>query len=140
MATITTKAGPWNMTVFSYDQTDPENPLGRLSAEIAARLPFGAAELDRDGVVLSYNDTEPGDGGSSHGDIVGRTLFGDLIGIAPNSVVAQEFAKGVASGELNVVFDCGVAGLAYRVRLHFKVSPILGTYWVFIKKLRRSAA
>jgi len=139
MATITTKAGPWNMTVFSYEQTDPENPLGRLSAEIAARLPFGAAELDRDGVVLSFNDTEPDDGGVPRGDMIGRVLFGDVIVIAPNSVVTQEFAKGVANGDLNVVFDCGVAGLAYRVRLHFKISPILGTFWVFIKKLRRSA-
>ena len=137
MATITTKAGPWNMTVFSFEEADSENPLGRIPAEDFGRLPFGAAELDRDGKVISYNDTEPDDGGPPRASIIGRALFGEVISMSANSVLTQEFAKGVASGELNVVFDCAVRLLPYKVRLHLKVSPILGTYWVFIKKLRR---
>jgi hypothetical protein len=38
---------------------------------------------------------------------------------------------------LNVVFDCAVARLPHKVRVHLKVSPILGTFWIFIKKLAR---
>jgi hypothetical protein len=53
--------------------------------------------------------------------------------------VAEEFRKGVEANDLNVVFDCGVGLAAYKVRVHLKISPILGTYWVFIKKLRRAA-
>ena len=139
MATITTKAGPWNMTVFSFEETDSDNPLGRISSDAAARLPFGAAELDRDGRVISYIDTEPDGAGPAGGDIVGRILLGEVIATAADSVIAHELARGIASRELNAVFDCAVAGLSYRVRLHLKVSPILGTFWVFIKRLRRSA-
>ena len=65
---------------------------------------------------------------------------GDVARWAGTSVIAEEFRKGVASGALNVVFDCGVVGLPYKVRIHMKVSPILGTYWAFIKRLQRAAA
>ena len=139
MATTTTKAGPWNMTVFSFDEADADNPLGRLTSADAGRLPFGALELGRDGRIVSYIDTEPDDGGPAKTGLVGRMLFGEVIPVGPESVVVQEFAKGVGSAELNVVFDCAVAGLGHRIRLHLKISPILGTYWIFIKRLRRSA-
>lgn len=139
MPTITTKAGPWNMTVFAYDDGDPTNPLGRVDRETAARVPFGAVELAADGRILAYNDTEPDGAGEARGTIVGRHFFDDVAKWAGNSAIVEEFRKGVDAGDLNAVFDCGVAGLSYKVRVHLKVSPILGTYWVFIKKLQRSA-
>lgn len=137
MPTIATKAGPWNMTVFGFAEDDQANPLARASVEEVSRLPFGACELDRDGKVVAYNDTEPGDFGGPKTSVVGRDFFGDIARWAGNSVIAEEFRKGIASGELNAVFDCAVARLGYRVRVHLKISPILGTYWVFIKKLAR---
>lgn len=137
MATITTQAGPWNMTVYSFDEGDPQNPLGRISAEDVARIPFGAAELDRDGRIVSFNDTEPEDGTGPRGGIVGRNFFDEAARWAAGSVVAEEFHRGVAAGELNTVFDCASARVGCKVRVHLKISPILGTYWVFIKRLRR---
>jgi len=128
------------MTVFSYEETESDNPLGGISPADVDRIPFGAVELDRDGRVVSYNDTEPDDGAPAKSEMIGRSLFDDVLRWASGSVIAQEFAKGVASGELNVVFDCGVARVPYKVRMHLKVSPILGTFWIFIKKLRRQAA
>ncbi|MEW5728194.1 MAG: hypothetical protein AB1918_10255 [Pseudomonadota bacterium] len=137
MPTITTKAGPWNMTVFAFDEDDPQNPLGRLAADDISRLPFGAAELDRDGKVVAYNDTEPDDFGAPRPSIIGRDFFAEVARWAGGSLVAEEFRKGVASGDLNVVFDCSVPRVSYKVRVHLKVSPILGTFWVFVKKLAR---
>lgn len=125
------------MTVFAFDRGDGENPLGQLSAEDVARLPFGAAELSADGRVLAYNDTEPDHLGGQRQTIIGRDFFTDVARWAGTSVIAEEFRKGVAGGALNVVFDCTVANLPYKVRIHMKVSPILGTYWVFIKRLHR---
>lgn len=138
MPTMTTKAGPWNMTVYSFDEGDRENPLARVSSDEVSRFPFGAAELDRDGKVISYNDTEPDGGELPGGGLVGRDFFTEVARWAGQSMVAEEFRKGVETGELNAVFDFAVPNLSYKVRLHLKVSPILGTYWVFIKKLKRS--
>lgn len=139
MATTTTKAGPWNMTVFAFDEGDADNPLGAVGADEVSRLPFGAFELNRDGKVVSYNDTEPDDGGQVRGSPEGRDFFVEVARWAAASRVAEEFRRGVADNDLNVVFDCAVADVPYKVRIHLKISPILGTYWVFIKKLRRSA-
>lgn len=137
MPTITTQAGPWNMTVYAFAEDDPENPLQRVSADEVARLPYGAAELDRDGKVVAYNDTEPDDFGPPRPSLVGRDFFDEVARWAGNSLVEKQFHNGVANGELNVVFDCAVARLPHKVRVHLKVSPILGTFWVFIKKLAR---
>lgn len=139
MATITTQAGPWNMTVFSFSEDDSDNPLFRVGADEAARLFYGAAELDRDGKVVAYNDTEPDDGGPARPPVVGRNFFADVARWAEGSLIAREFHRGVEQGELNAVFDCAVPRLSYKVRIHLKVSPILGTYWVFIKKLARKS-
>lgn len=138
MPTMTTKAGPWNMTVFSFAEDEPENPLARSSADEIARFPFGAAELDRDGKVISYTDTEPDGGDGPRGALAGRDFFTDVARWAGQSVIAEEFRRGVEAGELNAVFDLAVPRLPYKVRIHLKVSPILGTFWVFVKKLKRS--
>lgn len=126
------------MTVYAFDEIDPENPLFRVAGDEVSRLPFGALELDRDGKVVAYNDTEPDDGGLPRPLLVGREFFGEVARWASASLVEQQFRQGVASGNLNVVFDCAVPRLSHKVRIHLKVSPILGTFWVFIKKLARN--
>ncbi|WP_040566216.1 hypothetical protein [Magnetospirillum molischianum] len=126
------------MTVFAFDQSDPENPLGQLKDEDLRRIPYGAAELNAEGRVVSYNDTEPEENDDGKISPIGRNFFGEVARWAGNPIIVEEFRKGVSSGALNVVFDCANARLSYKVRVHFKVSPILGTYWVFIKRLRRA--
>ena len=126
------------MTVFAFEANDPENPIGPLSAQEIERLPFGAAELTAEGKVVAYNDTEPDSSGGERQSILNRDFFTDVARWAGHSVIAEEFRKGVANGDLNVVFDCSAPKLPYRVRLHLKVSPILGTYWAFIKRLQRA--
>lgn len=139
MGTTTIKAGPWNMTVFAFDQGDTDNPLAGLGPDEISRLPYGAIELDQDGKVVAYNDTEPDGAGSPRLPMVGRDFFAEVARWAGATVVGQEFRKGVAARDLNVVFDCAAGRKDYKVRIHLKISPILGTYWAFIKKLRRSA-
>lgn len=139
MPTIATKAGPWNMTVFAFDEDDPQNPLSNLSQQDIARLPYGAAELDSAGKVVSYNDTEPDCASGPAITMVGQDFFVQVAPRWASGLVAEEFHKGIQSGALNAVFDCAAPGLTYKVRLHLKISPILGTFWIFIKKLHRSA-
>lgn len=127
------------MTVFAFEKGEAENPLGHLSPQDVERLPFGAVELTADGKVAAYNDTEPDHLGGDRQTIIGRDFFTDVARWAGTSVIVEEFRKGVAGGALNVVFDCAAAGVPYRVRIHMKVSPILGTYWAFIKRLQRTS-
>lgn len=138
MPTMTTKAGPWNMTVFSFAEDDPENPLAHLGPDEISRFPFGAAELDRDGKVIAYTDTEPDGGDGARAPLAGRDFFTDVFRWAGQTVMHEEFKRGVGTGELNAVFDFAVTRLHYKLRVHLKVSPILGTFWVFVKKLKRS--
>lgn len=127
------------MTVFAFSEDDPQNPLSRVTSDEVARLPFGAAELNRDGKVVAYNDTEPDEGGSARPSLVGRDFFAEVARWAGSSMIADEFRRGVNGDNLNAVFDCTVSRLPYKVRIHLKVSPILGTFWIFIKKLQRRA-
>ncbi|OAN54057.1 hypothetical protein A6A04_12490 [Paramagnetospirillum marisnigri] len=128
------------MTVYTFEMEDADNPLGRLTEQGLAELPFGAVELSSEGMVVGYNDTEPSGAAGLRQSVNGRHFFKDVAPWAGSSMVADEFRKGVESGDLNVVFDCAVPGQTYKVRVHLKVSPILGTFWVFIKRLRRQAA
>lgn len=139
MSSKITQTGPWNMTVYTFEKGDPDNPLGRLAEHDMGSIPFGAVELSADGVVLGHNDTEPESGAGQRQPLIGRNFFNDVASWAGSSVVAREFRDGVAAGGLNVVFDCAVAHLSYKIRIHLKVSPILGTYWAFIKRLQRAA-
>lgn len=125
------------MTVLAYAQDDPDNPLAGLSRVDVERLPFGAVELDRAGTVIGHIDTEPGGGPSPVASGAGTSFFSQLAPWAGRSRIADEFKTGAANGAMNVVFDCAVRDLAYKVRIHLKISPILGTFWVFIKKLTR---
>lgn len=125
------------MTVLAFAPDDPENPLSALSRADVESLPYGAVELDNGGRVVSYIDTEPGDGGAKPAAAVGAGFFTQVAPWAGGSGIAAEFRRGVGDGRMNVVFDCAVRDLAYKVRIHLKTSPIMGTFWVFIKKLKR---
>jgi len=138
MATVADNAGPWGMQVYSFEPQDPANPLGRLRPEDLSRLPFGALELDNQGRVVSFHDTEPDGGSEANGVITGRLFFTEIAKWLAQSLVADEFAKGVANSAMNVVFDCAVPSSQQKIRIHLKVSPILGTFWVFIKRLRQN--
>jgi len=125
------------MTVFVFDADDPENPLAGLNDDDLRRIPFGAVELTADGRVVSHFDTEPDASASARLPFVGRRFFTEVAPWAGASMIAREFDKGVSGGGLNLVFDCADPRIAFKVRIHLKVSPILGTYWAFVKRLHR---
>lgn len=125
------------MTVFAFVQDDTDNPLARLSAADVQALPFGATELDCNGLIMNHIDTEPGGEAVDHIWAGGADFFTQAAPWASGSVIEREFRAGTSGGTMNVVFDCAVRDLAYKVRVHLKTSPIMGTYWVFIKKLNR---
>ena len=137
MPEITTKAGPWDMTVYVCSSSDPANPIKNLGLDGVSRLPFGAFELDTSGHVLSYVDTEPHETHANKLGMEGKSFFNEVCRWSAGSLLEDEFKKGISTGVMNTGLDCAVEGLRYKVRIHLKISPILSTYWIFIKQLRR---
>lgn len=83
--------------------------LDALSGAELDELPVGVIQLDRDGTVLQYNETESSLARLSQSDVVGRNFFRE---IAPCTAVRDfqgRFDEGVEAGDLDTTF-------AYRFR------------------------
>ena len=79
--------------------------LDTLSREELDELPVGVIQLDHDGTVVEYNDTESSLARFSRADVVGRSFFQE---IAPCTAVRDfqgRFEDGVRGGALDVTFN-----------------------------------
>ena len=79
--------------------------IGRLAPADIDMLPFGAIQLDREGVVLAYNSAEEKISGRKRTDVIGRKFFDE---VAPCTRVRRffgAFQEGVERGALNEIFD-----------------------------------
>lgn len=78
--------------------------LDTLSGDELDELPVGVIQLDRDGMVLQYNETESSLARFSRADVVGRNFFRE---IAPCTAVRDfqgRFEQGVEQGDLDATF------------------------------------
>ncbi|HEX6095301.1 MAG TPA: PAS domain-containing protein [Thermoanaerobaculia bacterium] len=122
------------MTVQRFDVA-PEaivSEVGLLTAEELDALPFGAIQLDAQGMVLSYNKAEEKLSGRRREEVVGKSFFRD---IAPCTRVQRffgAFEAGVERRELNEVFDFTFrfpsGARDVRIRMIYSGS----TVWVFV--------
>lgn len=79
--------------------------LDTLSGDELDELPVGVIQLDRDGIVLQYNETESHLARFSRADVVGRSFFRE---IAPCTAVRDfqgRFEEGVERGDLDATFN-----------------------------------
>lgn len=77
---------------------------GASPAEFDA-MPFGMIQLDRDGIVKTYNAWEAQLARRAPGDVIGKNFFTD---VAPCTNVAQfrgQLEQLVASGQKSYIFD-----------------------------------
>lgn len=78
--------------------------LDTLTRDELDELPVGVIQLDRDGMVLQYNETESSLARYSRADVVGRNFFRE---IAPCTAVRDfqgRFEEGVQAGEMDTTF------------------------------------
>jgi photoactive yellow protein len=78
--------------------------LDTLSREDLDELPVGIIQLDRDGTVLQYNETESSLARFQRADVLGRNFFRE---IAPCTAVREfqgRFEEGVRRGDLEATF------------------------------------
>jgi photoactive yellow protein len=124
-------------TRIEFGQNDIENVLARMSDAQIDKLPFGAIELDADGVVLRYNATESGITGRSKETVLGRNFFREIAPCCNTSIFKGAFDHGVRSGRLDTIFTYtfDYRMKPVRVKIHMRNAMGTKTYWIFVKRL-----
>jgi photoactive yellow protein len=111
--------------------------LDTLSREELDELPVGVIQLDRDGTVLQYNETESSLARFSRGDVVGRNFFAE---IAPCTAVRDfqgRFDEGVRRGELDTTFGYRFRFEDERVKdvtITMSYRPHAEVVWVVVER------
>jgi photoactive yellow protein len=109
--------------------------LGQQSDEELDAAPFGVVQLDREGVVLSYNRAEADDAGYADRPI-GRHFFRDVYPSADVPEFHGVFLNGVAARTLDTsfpfTFTCAYLPRRVSVRLYFCVRTM--SVWVFVAR------
>ena len=128
------------VTRVNVDADSIVGELGSLTAEGLDQLPFGAIQLDANGVVLAYNKSEEKLAGRKAEDVIGRNFFRD---IAPCTRVKRfygAFQAGVDRRELNEVFDFTFrfphGDREVRIRMIYSAAPNPGV-WIFVTPIMR---
>ena len=111
--------------------------LDTLSGTELDELPVGVIQLDRDGTVVQYNETESSLARVSQSDVVGRNFFRD---IAPCTAVRDfqgRFEEGVAREDLDATFEYRFRFPDDRVKdvtITMSYRPHTGMVWVVVER------
>lgn len=102
-------------------------------------LPFGAIRLDREGRILSFNQTEAELSGRKKDSVLGRSFFTEVAPCTNVQEFAGRFREGVEKGELHMVFPYVFDYLMEprNVWVTLFYSNATGTAWVFVREDRR---
>lgn len=112
--------------------------IGRLTGAELDALPFGAIQLDAEGIILSYNKAEERIAGRTAAEVIGKNFFQD---VAPCTRVKRffgAFQEGVARRDLSEVFDftfrfpSGTREVRIRMIYSGMPSPAV---WIFVTPL-----
>ena len=103
------------------------------------QLPFGAIRLDREGIILSFNQAEVDLSGRRKENVLGRNFFTQVAPCTNVQEFAGKFREGVALGRLHTVFpyvfDDEMAPRHVWVTLFY--SNETHTAWVLVRDDRR---
>lgn len=106
------------------------------------RLPFGAIRLDREGTVVSFNESEAKLTGRRPDDVIGRNFFKDVAPCTDVQEFAGRYREGVRKGSLHAVFpyhfDYKMEPRNVWVTLFYSDSSESG--WVFVRERREGTA
>jgi photoactive yellow protein len=113
--------------------------LDRLSPEDLDRLPYGAIQVDGDGVIRFYNRAEARLSGRDRDRVLGRNFFLDVAPCTNMPSFFGRFREGVDAGALDVGFDYVFAFRMAPVRVHIRMCGPTdeGLYWILVEPLER---
>ena len=129
------------MQVVQFADDHIENVLSGISDNDFDDLAFGAIQLDAQGNILKYNAMEGAITGRNPASVIGKNFFTEVAPCTESKEFSERFKAGVASGELNVmfeyVFDFKMSPT--KVMVHMKNALVDGSYWVFVKRLQKKS-
>ncbi len=125
------------MEIIRFGSDDIENTLATMNENDLDNLAFGAIQLDAAGTILAYNAAEGEITGRDPEAVKGKNFFTEVAPCTNTEEFFGMFSKGVASGNLNslfeYVFDYNMQPT--KVQVHMKKSLQGDSYWVFVKRL-----
>ncbi|WP_216851298.1 photoactive yellow protein [Acidisphaera sp. L21] len=125
------------MTRVEFDQDDLDNVMATLSPAEIDGLAFGAIQLDHNGKILAFNQTESDITGRRRDAVLGRNFFNEVAPCCNKPGFRGVFDAGVKQGNLNAMFDYTFDYVMKptKVKIHMKKAIVGDTYWVFVKRI-----
>ncbi len=113
--------------------------IRHLGEQQLDQLPIGAIQLDREGKILTYNQTEADLASRKKENVLGKNFFREVAPCTNVQDFAGRFREGVAKGQLHTVFpyvfDYEMDPRKVWVTLFY--SNETDTAWVFVRDDRK---
>ena len=124
------------MEILRFGQDAIENEISNMSDREIDNLSFGAVQIDNTGKILKYNAAEGDITGRKSTDVIGKNFFTDVAPCTDTPEFSGKFKEGVASGNLNVMFEYkfDYKMLPTKVKVHMKSALDGNSYWIFVKR------
>lgn len=110
--------------------------ITRMGEDQLDALPFGAIRLDRDGTILSFNQSEANLTGRKKEKVIGKNFFTEVAPCTNVQTFAGRFREGMAKKELHAIFpyrfDFQMAPRDVTVTLFY--SKQTDSAWVFVRE------
>ena len=125
-----------SLEVIDFGANDLENRLAKMSNAEIDQLAFGAIQLDANGNILQYNETEGAITGRSPSQVIGKNFFTHVAPCTNTPKFKGAFDKVVkdrGSVMLEYTFDYQMSPT--KVKVHMKPALVRGSFWIFVKRL-----
>lgn len=126
------------MEIVAFGTKDIDNTLAAMESADLDKLPYGAIQLDGQGNIIKYNQTEGEICNRDPKEMIGRNFFTEVAPCTNTRGFKGKFDEGVQAGNLNTLFqytfDYNMKPT--RVNVHLKkANNQPDRYWVIVKRL-----
>jgi len=124
------------MQFVAFGSDDIANIFAKLSPAELDEIPYGVIQVDRSGTILIYNHALGAVARLDPKSVIGKNFFREVAPCTAETGFRERFEKGVAAGNLNVVFEWRTGKYSMPVvQVHLKQAVCGTKFWIFVKVL-----
>jgi photoactive yellow protein len=114
-----------------------DDVMGKLDRNEISNLPYGGVELDRNGVILFYNQAEGEMCNRDPRSVIGKNFFREVAPCTNRPEFRGRFDEIVNQGKSMAMFDYtfDYNMRPTRMSIQMKKSSQGDTVWIFVKRL-----